>query len=382
MLATSNVASNGAPPNLCGLYVLSGVGELAVFDETGRPRNDPSLNQALSDYLKNFLKGYLKDPRANRRRLGVFFEKPNKNIPFTVVFEEAVVRDLFPVGGRASGLTTFQQKNRVQPAYHAFALLLDKRNEIVLDAPVYCPVLFNRHVSLSNYEKDFSLVLTESEKSFPAWDVLNLAADASLAQRTADGWRVLKDRLYRGAVTRDLHQDNSFAVVATHENWSQRTVAGEAFAELDRDKRLSRAITLNADDLTRLHRQEHFADIEQWAEAPPRPVDAGLLRKFHQFRELPESTLSQLAARSYTYSAPANARLLRTGMADSWNLYLLEGIVALTADDGAVVMIEGQTDKAAFPVSFLKPRKYNVDALTSVRFLWIHDLLLQTVLQG
>jgi len=52
----------------------------------------------------------------------------------------------------------------------------------------------------------------------------------------------------------------------------------------------------------------------------------------------------------------------------------------LTPADGATLRIDGGTDKAAYPVAFLKPRKYAIESLTPVSFLWVHDLLLEAVL--
>ncbi len=66
-------------------------------------------------------------------------------------------------------------------------------------------------------------------------------------------------------------------------------------------------------------------------------------------------------------------------MTDQWNMYLLEGTLMLTAEDGQAATVVGGSPQAAAPIAFLKPRKYKVASLTKVSFLWVHDLVLRTV---
>jgi hypothetical protein len=119
--------------------------------------------------------------------------------------------------------------------------------------------------------------------------------------------------------------------------------------------------------------------IECWLRIPHTPVKPERLREFVQFREMDEPTLNELAARSLLYSAPGGAHLLDNDVSDAWNLYLLDGSIMLTAADGVTLRVDGGSHQARYPISFLKPRKYRVDALSPINFLWIHDMLLAAV---
>jgi hypothetical protein len=139
-------------------------------------------------------------------------------------------------------------------------------------------------------------------------------------------------------------------------------------------------VTLPSVDARRLHESEYVEPIERWLKIPHQPVGMERLRAFAQFRGIDTARLAEFTARSLIYTAPAGIRLLDRGLRDAWNLYLLEGALMLTPEDGATLRVDGGTDKAAHPIAFLKPRKYTVETLTPVSFLWIHDLLLEAVL--
>jgi CRP-like cAMP-binding protein len=131
-----------------------------------------------------------------------------------------------------------------------------------------------------------------------------------------------------------------------------------------------------ADKAQAAHRVEQ---VEKWA-SPRQAIQAMRLQAFTQFKNLDPDRLSLLAEKAQIYSAPMGTRLLNRGMSDPWNMYLLEGKVSLEPADGASLYIEGGSEKAANPVSFLKPRKYTVTAVTTVSFLWVHDAVLEAVL--
>lgn len=107
-----------------------------------------------------------------------------------------------------------------------------------------------------------------------------------------------------------------------------------------------------------------------------------MLRAFAQFRHLSEDKLTLLARTNPVYRAPGGTALLNSGAVDNWNFYLLQGRLGLRAADGVRQTIDGGTPKAAAPISFLKPRKYDVVAQTPVTFLWIHDALLDAIVNG
>jgi len=155
---------------------------------------------------------------------------------------------------------------------------------------------------------------------------------------------------------------------------------GEAYADIARDRRLQRVVTLPSVDASRLHDTDRLESIERWLRIPHQAVDAGRLREFVQFRALDEARLAELASRSLVYTAPTGTQLLERNLGDAWNFYLLEGAVLLTPADGQTLRVDSGSEQASHPIAFLKPRIYRVETLTPVSFLWVHDLLLDAVL--
>jgi hypothetical protein len=368
---------------LPGLYLLTASGELGYYDEQGRLQIDAELSQALAAHNREFLRTYLKDPEAARLRLGVVYEAARARAfgRTTLHLEPFVVRELYPVGGRPTdALTVFQQKNREQGVTRGVDLLLDARSELAARAPIYCPVLFDRHTTVAEYADGFGRALEPGELAAPALELLNLVATLPIARRETAPLLALKARLRRSPGPADDARASGLTLVAGGIAWDGGRAGAEAYADVARDKRLARGVTLAAADLPVPPPQAQVAHIERWLEIPHRRVDAGILRRFAQFRELDEHALAVLAERSYVYTAPAGTRLLERGAADAWNMYLLEGELMLTAADGPALRVAGGSARAAHPVAFLKPRKYAVETLSPVSFLWVHDLLLQSLL--
>ena len=95
-------------------------------------------------------------------------------------------------------------------------------------------------------------------------------------------------------------------------------------------------------------------------------VNPQRLRFFAHFEHLDPVKLHMVADRALIQTAPPSAQLLRRDTDEPWNLYLLEGTVTLTAEDGSVTTLEGGTPRARAPLAFLRPRKYTVTALTKL----------------
>jgi len=372
-------------PNPAGLYVLNAKGELGYFDAESRPLLDTELSQAFAGHNREFLKAYLADPTAERRRLAIIFKtsKPNPWGPVTFFLEEFLVRELYPVGGKVGDtLTGFQQKNRAKSVYRGMEVLLETRSDVTPNCPLFCPVLIDRKTRLSHYADVLGHPPSANDQASGVVEVVNLVATIPLARRDTEAILKLRERLAHGIVRKDRRQERQFGVLDGTDHWMAQGSADDAFADIDRDQRLGRDLTLSAEDLARLHESERLDKVERWLVNPLKPVDAGTLRRFAQFKELDESVLVGLAARTFLYSAPAGARLLDRGLSDAWNMFLLEGTVMLTPEDGAGLLLEGNTEKAAYPVSFLKPRKYNVDAQTNVTFVWMHDMQIYAATGG
>lgn len=372
-------------PNPAGLYVLNAKGELGFFGPDGKAQLDVELSRAFAGHNQEFLKAYLQDPAAERRRLAIIFRSAEKKPwgPVTFVLEDFVVRELYPVGGKiGDALTSFQQKNREKSVYRGMEVLLEAKSDIAPNCPVFCPILLDRGTRLSQYADVLGHAPSEADQASAVVEVINLVATIPIARRETEAVFKLRERLMRGIIRKDQRHERVYEVIAGRDHWMAQGSADDAFADLDRDQRLGRDLTLSAEDLARLHENERLDKIERWLVNPLKPVDAGTLRRFAQFKDLDESVLVGLAARTFLYAAPPGARLLDRGLSDAWNMFLLEGTVMLTPEDGVGSLLEGNSEKAAYPVSFLKPRKYNVDAQTSVSFIWIHDLQIYAATGG
>ena len=135
-----------------GLYVLTGNGELGVYDAQQDFHIDESLSQVFAEHNRAFLRSHIQDPQADDRRVAILYEslEPNAWGHLMLSLEDLVVRSLYPAGGRSSGeLTAFQKNSRKKSVYRGVEQLLDFRHDNALDVPVFCPVLFNPHSTLS-----------------------------------------------------------------------------------------------------------------------------------------------------------------------------------------------------------------------------------------
>lgn len=368
-----------------GLYVLAANGQLGVYDAQQQLHVDEQLSRAFADHNNAFLRAHLQDPRAPDRRIAILFESPEPNAwgRLTLSLEDTVVRSLYPAGGRNTGaLTAFQQKSRSLSVYRGMELLLESRQDRAPEAPIYCPVLYNPHCALSNRTSALGREPLEQERDVPVLDILNLIANIPVARRASPAVLALIRKLREGVIRKNQRRDSLWSI--QHEKLKAGAPAGgaEAYADIARDKRLGRAVTLPTVDERRLHETDQIEPVERWLKIPHQPVDTQRLRAFVQFRELDDARLAEVASRSLIYTAPAGTHLLGRGLHDAWNLYLLEGSLMLMPADGATLRVDGGSDKAVYPVAFLKPRKYTVETLTPVSFLWVHDLLLEAVLGG
>jgi hypothetical protein len=366
-----------------GLYVLTANGELGKYDAQQQLHIDEPLTRVFAEHNRNFLRSYLQEPHTGDRRIAVLFEsrQPREWGHLTLSLEDVVVRSLYPAGGRNTGqLTAFQKKTRNKSVYRGMELLLDYRQERSPEVPVYCPVLFNPHCTLSGRVSAFGREPQEQERDIPVLDMLNLIANVPAAQCASPAVLALVDRLRQGVIRKDQRRDSLWSVQHDMVHTETQAPKEDVYAEIARDKRQGRAVTLPSVDERRLHETELIEPIERWLKIPHQPVGMERLRAFVQFTGLDAARLAEVTARSLIYTAPAGIRLLDRGLRDAWNLYLLEGALMLTPADGATLRVDGGTDKAAYPVAFLKPRKYTVETLTAVSFLWMHDLLLEAVL--
>ncbi|MHB8415449.1 MAG: cyclic nucleotide-binding domain-containing protein [Acidiferrobacteraceae bacterium] len=362
--------------NPVGLCVLTPEGALGFFSADNVFVVDEKMTSALRAHNLAFLAAYSSSTDGARFRVGAVGKTSMKRDwgPTSLFLEESILRDLYPVSGPINTeLTLFQRRNQEKSLYRGIELLLEYRNMEYPDASVYCPVLFDRGVTLGAYP-GLCACVTPVNADSAALDVLNLVAEIPIDRRESVLFGALKERIYSTVIHKELRRPGRLEVMQDlHRPQSPRVATDAAY--VDAKRRATGEITLTSQGLDQLNTRHPVELRSQWAETSY-PLDAARLREFVQFRDVALTTLALIASKAVLYTAPPGAHLLERGKSDPWNLYLLEGSITLTPAEGATLVVEGHSAGARSPVAFLRPRKYSVTALTKVTFLLIHDEIL------
>jgi hypothetical protein len=380
-------------PGLGGFYVLSPDGQLGFYDQNNKFVLDAKLNKTFADYNRQYLMTYLRNPEQGNFRLAIIHQTQEER-PWgccSLLLEKHIVRRLYPVTGMTTevDLTTFQKKNREKSIYRGMELFLEYKDTSAPDMPVFCPVLFDREKTLNDYASILNNPVTAAERDTPVVEVINLLAGIPIAKRSSPEVAILKEKIYQGIVKKGMRKSEEFTLIEDIRRSAQadkkERVSGDPYGDID--KRAERQVTLDSKghdgkSAVGIHDSAFIQNISSSLVGHPEPADSMTLKNFFKFRDLEHDKLEALAARCLVYKAPPGTQLLERGTKDTWNLYLLEGVVKLIAADGVEKMIEGGTDTARNPVSFLKPRMYTAVAFTRVSFLWIDDKLVETVMRS
>ncbi|MDH5511620.1 MAG: cyclic nucleotide-binding domain-containing protein [Gammaproteobacteria bacterium] len=376
-------------PGLAGFYVLTPEGQLGTYDPDGNFAVDGKLTKAFEDYNKQFLMSYFQNPAKGSFRLAIIHRTKEKR-PWgsdTLLIEKSIVRRLYPMSGTTElDLTAFQRKNREKSIYRGMEIFLDYKDSSTPDMPVYCPVLFGRGTTLSDYATDLDRTLAPDDRGTPVVEVLNILASIPVGRRYTPEIGILKEKIYQGIIKKGMRKSAEFTLI---ENIRRNAERAKGLSSEDPygsiDKRSERQVTLDSktgakagqpgDDTALLK------NISSSLVGHPEPADLAVLKKFARFRDMGHDKLELLANQCLVYKVPPGTQLLERGTNDTWNLYLVEGSVQLMATDGVPKIIEGETPAASNPVSFLKPRMYTVSAISRVAFLWIDDKLIEKILR-
>jgi len=105
------------------------------------------------------------------------------------------------------------------------------------------------------------------------------------------------------------------------------------------------------------------------------------LRQFSLLGKLTDEQLIVLASRADYRAFSSGKTILELNSQDSYNYFLLEGEVLLTAPDGRQSYIEAHSARARRAIAYLQPRKFEVKALLDCRFLLVDRLTLTQVLK-
>jgi hypothetical protein len=370
-----------------GICVLTPSGRLGYYNEQRKFVVNDKLTGALLKYTIEFLKTYREDPDGGNHRLSIICQT-EKARPWgteTLIMEEFVVRRLYAVSGQTTaGLTAFQKRNREKSVYRGMELLLERHDEAMPGIPIFCPVLYDRGTTLADYRSIAGSAKSDGGEKAPVIEVLNLIAPIPVNKRNAGEILDLIHNVHGRIIKKELRKTPGFKLVdnvnarpaftnlfsfVTDEDVTQRSTPAVVPAVM---KKADRPVAPQV--VNKVPRQVKSTErFETWLEMPNRPVNIAKLKKFQPFQELKIQHLSTLAAKSLVFKAPPGALLLDRGSNDKWNLYLLGGKVALEAADGAVEVIDADSDQASIPIACLKPRQYAVRAVTAVTFLWIND---------
>ncbi|MDH4134244.1 MAG: hypothetical protein OEV31_05605 [Gammaproteobacteria bacterium] len=367
-----------------GLYVLAADGTLCAVGMQNALLPDKSLSGTLAEELGNLLRAYQTNPETPGLRVAVLYESTEARPwgKLTLTYEDQALRDLYPVSQHGeAGLTAFQQKNREKSLFRGMELLLEQRRDSAKNVPVYCPLLFDSGLTLGKRAAAFGRTPTAAEAALRSVDVLNLIAAQPNGIRESSGVNVLIEHLRASLIRKDARRDPQFSMfgerpMLTPGNTSGGISMGGTPPKAAAPNAVSHVSLLDVDQ-RRLHETERVDSIEHWCKQPVQTVNPPRLNQFRPFAAVGEKHLVDVAARCPLYMAPPGARLMDRGLNDAWNLFLIEGSLLLTPEDGNAIRIDAGTDRAANAVASLKPRKYQVDTLSAVTFLWVHDLLIR-----
>jgi HD-like signal output (HDOD) protein len=102
-----------------------------------------------------------------------------------------------------------------------------------------------------------------------------------------------------------------------------------------------------------------------------------LLRGMPHVADLDDNQLGELAQSADLRHAASGTQLLAIGSDDTRLLFLLQGTLELLAADGAVRVVRDTDLAAQDPISRLRPSRYQVTALTDVRYLLLEQQALE-----
>lgn len=376
-----------AIPDLANFIILLPNGKLGTYRPSGEFVVQQAFTDMFAEHIQDFLKTYNDNPDAEDYRIGVVFptreEKPWKSA--TLALETEIVRKLYPSGGtRDKELTSFQKRNVEKSVYQGIELLMEHHDEALQGVQLYCPVLFFRQTTLDLYAEALQLKSMPSDKKTPVLEVLNFLAPISRGRRNTEGIGKLAKTIYDGVINKGARK-NSYGFMHERRSVPGGSASG-AGIEAQAQQAFSSIFGNRSSEGYSGWMQSHCSEetrkrVGRWLVEPYKYVEPEKLRVFSRFRDLSIEGLVLLADQHPIFYAPAGSQLLARGTADKWNLYLLDGIVELEAEDGEKTLVEANTPQASAPIASLKPRIFTVTAKLPTKFLWIMDTLAETLVK-
>ncbi|GEM_PF-6435760 len=380
---------------LSNLFMLGENGQIGRITDEKIFQPEIDLSRRFADYTPEYLRQYEAHLNDHGFRIGLIYHsrRPHQWGSETLLFADEVVRMLYPLSGtRQTGLTTFQAKKSANSVYYGIDLLLEYALKDSPGVPVFVPVLYDRGMKLGQYADVLHETLAAEDPATPVIEVLNLIGPATsrnnmelfvnLNARLSstfvkkEGRKSVETKLMEGMrATGAAPAPTPPPPPQTLTPFTAPTSAAPvaAVSALAPPTHWPQWYNKKLHDVTCDKLQKFLPSREH--------VEIELIRYFVRFQGLSSAQLKALAAGCPVYTAPTGSVLLEPGTTDQWNLYLLQGDIQVIAADGEQKTLSGGSEKARNAIAALKPRKYKVTTLSRVRFLWIHENMVNEIQQ-
>ncbi len=114
----------------------------------------------------------------------------------------------------------------------------------------------------------------------------------------------------------------------------------------------------------------------------PRHPSPDTLKQFQPLDRLDDVQRELLARSIHIHSAGKGTTLIQEGDTHHFSLYLLQGQLRLTSADGRVSEVDTSAPQPRSPIANLIPRRYTVEAVTTVDYLMVDGGLLDGLMSG
>lgn len=374
-----------AIPDLVNFYILLGGGQLGYYNAKGEFLQNKIFTEEFSEFTAEMLKRYKANPDEPDYRIGIVYPtrggKPWKSA--SLGLEKYVMRKLYPTSGpRDGGMTAFQKRNIEKSIFQGIELLMEYQDEMLPGKQIYCPVLYYRNTNLSDYLSLLSRDEHLDDKSTPVLEVLNFLAPVPVGGRSSEMIAKFTSAIYEGVINKSVrnssyeflsHRGASVSIESVNKEVIEQVDAAISGIFGERAKQgFSSMMRTQCSD-------ETYQRVSRWLEEPYKYIEPDELKFYSRFRQLGIDGLIILSDKHPIFRAPVQTRLLAQGTSDKWNMYLIDGTVELEAEDGERYTVEAKTPQAITPVASLKPRKYTVTTVTPVKFLWMLDDFVDSV---
>lgn len=374
-----------AIPDLANFFILLGNGQLGSYNAKGEFLLHKSFTENFADFTSELLKNYQADPDSSGYRIAIVYptreERPWKSA--SLALETETIRRLYPTSGpRREELTSFQKRNIENSIYRGIELLMEYQDEALPGNQIYCPVLHYRQTKLSDYLHLLAREEHPDDKSTPVLEVLNFLAPVPFGGRSSEPIAKFTTAIYEGVINKSArhtsydflkHRGGSVNIESVSKEVSD--LADQAITSIFGER-----VREGFSGMMQAHcSPETYERVSRWLEEPYKYIEPEQLKFYSRFRRLGIDGLIVLSDKHPIFRAPVQTQLLARGTSDKWNMYLIDGVVELEAEDGEKFTVEAKTPQATTPIASLKPRIFTVTAVTPVQFLWMMDDFVDSV---